>query len=273
SVQLLTQFLEEVDKQPIELRAETYGLDPGVAGFMLCGLGLWFLGYPDRAWDRARRGLAYAEESRHPLSLASALVHSTILELLCGNAEVAARLAARAEDVSTASGVALFRPLSRFVRGAARAQQGDVDTGLSEMLAALAEHRAVTGPHVTTMMLGFVAAANARIERWDEGLRRAEEGIALSETTSERVCVAELGQVKGDLLLGKWRAARGSKRAVVGRMVDAARECFQRALEIAQKQEARSLALRSAMSLARLPGRHAAALEARTRLRSLYASF
>ena len=55
--------------------------------------------------------------------------------------------------------------------------------------------------------------------------------------------------------------------------MDAARECFERALEIAGKQEAASLALRIAMSLVRLPMRHAAAREARTRLRSFVEGF
>jgi len=53
----------------------------------------------------------------------------------------------------------------------------------------------------------------------------------------------------------------------------AARECFHRALEIAQDQTAVSLALRIAMSLARLEMGHAGAQEERKRLRVLYASF
>jgi len=72
------------------------------------------------------------------------------------------------------------------------------------------------------------------------------------------------------VLLGKARASKGTGG---GRTVDAARECFERALEIAGKQEAASLALRIAMSLVRLPMRHAAAREARTRLRSFVEGF
>jgi predicted ATPase len=115
-----------------------------------------------------------------------------------------------------------------------------------------------------------VAAANGRAGHWDEGLRRADEGIALTETTSERMYAAELWRLKGELLLARARAARPGKRAAAGRVLDAAQECFHRALEIARKQEARALALRSALSLARLPAR---SREARELLRSLYASF
>jgi DNA-binding winged helix-turn-helix (wHTH) protein/tetratricopeptide (TPR) repeat protein len=270
AVRHLTQFLEGIEKQPVGLRPETYGADPAVAGFMQGGLALWFLGRPEQARASARRGLSHAESSRQPFSIASALVHSAILELLCRDAEAAAGYAARAANVSAANAIALFRPFSQFFRGAALAEQGDTDGGLSEMLPSLAEHRAITGPHLAPLMLGFVAAANGRAGHWDEGLRRADEGIALTETTSERMYAAELWRLKGELLLGRSRAARPGKRAAVGRVLDAAQECFHRALEIARKQEARALALRSALSLARLSVR---SHEARELLRSLYASF
>ncbi|HKA63075.1 MAG TPA: hypothetical protein VKH83_11670, partial [Methylomirabilota bacterium] len=55
--------------------------------------------------------------------------------------------------------------------------------------------------------------------------------------------------------------------------VDAARHCFDRALEIAREQEATSLELRGAMSLARLPLADREIAEARARLQAVYASF
>jgi DNA-binding winged helix-turn-helix (wHTH) protein/tetratricopeptide (TPR) repeat protein len=273
AAKLLTHFLEEFAKQPIASRAEMYGVEPAVAGFMQGGLALWFLGRPDRARALARRGLAYAEENRNPFSLASALVHAMILELLCRDATAAAALAPRAAEVSAANSIAQFRAFSRFFRGAALAEQGDVGAGLSEMVPGLAEHRSLIGPHVTGLMLGFIATAHGRARQWDEGLRRVEEGITLTETTSECMYASGLWRVKGELLLGKSRESVGKKAATAGRAVEVVRLCFQRALEIAQGQEARSLALQSAMSLARLPGPHGVAPAARARLRSLYASF
>ena len=95
----------------------------------------------------------YAEESRRPHSLASALIHATILELICGDAEAAARHAARSAKVSAEHAVANFGPMSRFFAGTARAARGDVAGGLAEMLPALEEHRAVVGSHITDIML------------------------------------------------------------------------------------------------------------------------
>ena len=117
------------------------------------------------------------------------------------------------------------------------------------------------------IMLGLVAAAYGHAVRWDEGLRSVDDGLALSEAVGEHRYAAELWRVKGELLVGKSRMARGAART---RTVGAARQCFDRALEIARTQEARSVELRIAMSLVRLP---ALDDEARDRLRALHASF
>ncbi len=111
--QIYTQFLEDVKNQPITIRAETYGVDPVVPAFVQGALALWFVGYPDRARANAWSGRAHAEKSRQPLNLASAFNHSTILELLCGNVEAAAGLAARTADISAHNDVANFGPMSR----------------------------------------------------------------------------------------------------------------------------------------------------------------
>jgi adenylate cyclase len=97
-------------------------------------------------------------------------------------------------------------------------------------------------------------------------------GIALTEETLEHVYAAELWRVKGELLLGKARTATRRKTAIDS-LADAAQQCFRRALKIARRQEARSLELRSAMSLVRLTTWRGGSRTARTLLRSLVASF
>jgi adenylate cyclase len=141
------------------------------------------------------------------------------------------------------------------------------------MLHSLAEQQAVSGSFFCDVILAFVATACGRARRWDEGLRHVDEGIRLTETNLERVYAAELWRVKGELLLEKAETSKHSKGTAARQMVDAAQQCFHRALEIARKQEAGSLALRSAMSLTRRAGRLGGAREARALLRSLYTSF
>ena len=98
-------------------------------------------------------------EVRTTIDRAYALTQSALLELLCGNAEDGARLAAQDAAVCLEQDVAFFLPLSRFLCGAALVEQGRVRRGLSEMLQGLAEQRALSGSFFGDIMLAFIAAA------------------------------------------------------------------------------------------------------------------
>ena len=272
AARILTQFLDTNTSQPIEPHTQIYGIAPVMAAYGQGSHALWFAGRPDQARTWARCGLAGAEASREPFALASALVHSSFLELLCGNQEAAAAFAERALRVSSDHGVATFAPMSRFLAAAGRAAQGGSEAAFAAMLSALVEHREVVGLLVTDILLGLLVAAYARAERWEEGLTKVEEGLELSASLREHVFAAELWRIKGELLLGKAQTA-GRRTAEARALVDAARPCIERALAIARSQEARSLELRGAMSLVRLLGHSDGSHEAREELRSLLASF
>ena len=273
AARIFTRFLDAVAAQPIERRAQTYGISPLIATYRHGCLALWFLGRPDqgRAW--AQIGITAAEETREPFALASALTSASFLQTLCGNSDEAAHLAARAATVSADHAIANFVPMSRFFGGAALAGQGDLEGGLAAMLPALAEHREVVGSLVTDIMFGLLAAAYAEGERWDEGLAWAAKGLELSATVREHVYAAELWRIKGELLFGKARAGGKRKGAGTDSLLDTARRCLERSLRIARRQEAKSLELRSLMSLARVLQKRVNSFRTHAQLRSLLASF
>ena len=126
------------------------------------------------------------------------------MELLCRRWDTAADLAARAARMRHQRFQSFCR-LEPLLGAAARAEQGDVERGLPEMLRrfdrASFGHRAAYRP----LMLAFIAMAYARAGRWGEALRRAEEGIALADTTTECFYAAELWQLEGELLLERHR--------------------------------------------------------------------
>jgi hypothetical protein len=93
--------------------------------------------------------------------------------------------------------------MSRVFAGAARSVRGDVEGGLAEMLAALEEHRAVVGSHITDIMLALIAAAYGQAQQWDTGLQQVDTGIALTEDTLEHVYAAELWRVKASCCSGR----------------------------------------------------------------------
>jgi predicted ATPase len=96
-----------------------------------------------------------------------------------------------------------------------------------------------------------------------EGLRILAQALTLAETTGERNYQAELYRLQGERLVA--RAGTGDAEAAAG--------CFQRSLEIAREQEALSLELRTALSLARHDQRRGRHDAGRDLVGSIYARF
>ena len=93
-------------------------------------------------------------------------------------------------------------------------------------------------------LLTLQAEAYAEDGQAREGLRMLEEAFTLVDATAERLWEAEMYRLKGKLLQ---RAESGERCA--GLTPEA---CFLKALEVARRQQAKSLELRAATSLARL---------------------
>jgi len=272
AVPILRECVDELREQPAEVFAETYGVDPLLAAQAQCGLGHWFIGAPDRARAYAASGLARAEQLGRPLDLASAACQAAWIQLLCGSAAAGADLAARALAICADHPVAYFLPVSRFLLGAALVDQGDLAAGIPQMLDGLAGQRETTGQFLSDFTFASIAAAQGRAGRWKEALRYADEGLELAAHTLERLYVAELWRIKGELLAARV-GSKGKRGSAAGRQADAARECVRQALEIARRQESRSLELRAAMSLARLAADHRERAEAREVLRKVLETF
>ena len=88
------------------------------------------------------------------------------------------------------------------------------------------------------------------------------EALTLVNHTGERNYEAELYRLKGELLL---QQAAGSS--------DEVETCFRQALDIARKQQAKSLELRAAMSLSHLWQHQGKNAEARQLLTEIYGWF
>ena len=89
--------------------------------------------------------------------------------------------------------------------------------------------------------LALLAEASAQVGQTAEGLQALAEALATVATSTARWWEAELYRLRGELLL---------QHAVA--QPEEAEACFQQALAVARRQQAKSLELRAAMSLARL---------------------
>jgi adenylate cyclase len=98
-------------------------------------------------------------------------------------------------------------------------------------------------------------------------LATLEEALSLVEQTGERYYEAELHRQRGELLL--LRAAKSQSVQSSQDQYDA-ETCFLHALDVARQQQAKSLELRAAMSLARLWQRQGKRTQARVLLAEVY---
>lgn len=103
--------------------------------------------------------------------------------------------------------------------------------------------------------------------------RVLEEALEAAHHTGERSYQAELYRLKGELLLKQSTHRGASKAAAEGKTVSDAEACFKESIQIAQRQKAKSLELRTAMSLARYYQQLGKAKKAVGLLAPIYRSF
>lgn len=268
AVALLDDFIEQA-RRAADPGTPVYGVAPIVAATFQRGLALWFVGLPEQARRHVRAGLDSVGTRTAPFDAASSHSQAGLFGLLSRDRPFARAQAERCLDVCREHDVAFFQSIAACCL-AGSADEPD-ERSLAALGEALAEHRTRIGVFLCDVYLAAMIRTCARLGRWDEGLRCAEDGIEITRTSLERLYAAEMWRLRGEMLAGKARArARGP------RGVDAASEVTRsltRALEIADDQGARMLALRARTSLLRHAANDTRRAAARDALAQLYATF
>jgi predicted ATPase len=121
------------------------------------------------------------------------------------------------------------------------AMQGQWEEGIAQIQQGLVAQQATGAQIARPHFLALLAEAHAVADQAEAGLDILAEALALVDHTGERYWEAEIYRLKGELLL---------QQAVSD--APQAEACFQQALAIARRQQAKSWELRAAMSLGRL---------------------
>ena len=248
---------------PLQHRSHTfrYGQDPGVFCRAYAAVTLWFLGYPDQALQRSHEALTLAREVVHPFSLGLALFFAAWVHQLRQEGHLTHERAEALIALGAEQRAAVFSAAGTIFRGWALVQrsrepgagQGQMEEGIAQMQQGLAAWRATGAAVFQPSGLALLAAASAQVGQLEEGLTLLAEALAMTNDRGERRWEAEVYRLKGELLLARSAGHEAETEA-----------CFRQALDIAHRQQAKSLELRAAMSLARLwqrQGKRAAAHE------------
>jgi predicted ATPase len=172
---------------------------------------------------------------------------------LCRDVQAAQERATAAIALCTEQGFALYLARGTILQGWAIAEQGQGAAGLAQMRQGLVAYQATGAEVFRPYYLAFLAEVYGKVGQTGEGLTLLGEAIAAVHKTGERFCEAELYRLQGELLLVRSAENHGKAEA-----------CFQQALVVARRQQAKSWELRAATSLSRLwqrKGKRAAAYD------------
>jgi predicted ATPase len=234
------------------------GHDPGVCAYITGGLTEWLLGYPSRARANMSEALVLARQIAHPFSHEVALEYAALVHVHRGEPELALSLLVTAEALRAEQRVAwVFEP--RLVLGGAAVAQGAATDAIVHLRGALAPDQPA-GSLGRPYGLCLLAQALAQQGKHADALAALNQAFERIAATGEKVWESELHRVRGLVLM-----AQGQR--------DEGQALLERAVDVAVRQQAKSLELRAAMSLARFWGESGRRAEARNLLAPVFGWF
>jgi predicted ATPase/DNA-binding SARP family transcriptional activator len=216
------------------------GSDAGVSALAYDACCLWCLGYPEQAMNHSQQALALARKLDHTFSLVDVLCFGGCLfnkmrrdtGALKEDAEEFTRLSQEMDFLS-------FFYTGICYWGEALTRLGQVQEGMAQIHQGMASRQSRGAHCYSSGILGALAEAQANAGQLKDGLATLAEAFAMVEETNERYYEAELHRLWAELSLMQGDEAE-------------AEASFERAIEVARRQEAKSWELRAAISLARL---------------------
>jgi predicted ATPase len=229
------------DAQQHRTSAFLYGEDSGVICHSHAAWELWYLGSPDQGLGQSHEAVTLARQIAHPFSLGFAWGMTAMFHQFRREVRAAHECAEAAISLTTEQGFPYWMTVGAMLRGWSLAYQGQAQEGIAQITQGLLTYRATGAELLRPYFLALLAEAYSVIGQPEAGLLVLTEALALVDTTGERWCEPELYRLQGALLLQQHLDNQPE-----------AERCFQRAIMIAQDQQAKSLELRATTSLARL---------------------
>jgi tetratricopeptide (TPR) repeat protein len=252
----LAHYQPQQHRSPSRMRTT----DIGVFGLARLGQSLWRLGYADQALQQSQEALTLARELVHPYSVAAALNFATEIHCCRREGDMTYELAEAALVLSREQGFTLRMAEATIQRGWALVEQGQGEAGIAQIRQGRAAQLATGMENMNLSTL--LAEAFWKVGQGEEGLRVVAEALTSANSSEGGRQRAELYRLQGELLL-----------TLSSEHPAEAETCFGQALEVARRQQAKSLELRAAMSLSRLWQRQGKLAEALELLAPVYGWF
>jgi DNA-binding winged helix-turn-helix (wHTH) protein/predicted ATPase len=242
SIQRAKHGVDLYDPQQHANLVAQYGENPAVGCHGWAALSLWCTGYADQALEHVEQSLELGGHPDLMFSLAGAKVRAAHVYQLRRDVPNTLRWATEAGTLADEHGYKYKSYFAQALKGWALAMAGQLSDGLNLMqrgmtlldgIGARIDH-----PYLLALLSELIAANGQP----SHALTNIAEALGIVRESRTYFYEAELYRLRGALVLQiNGRAAE-----------DEAEANFRQALEIAARQEARSLELRAAMSLCRL---------------------
>ncbi|MCB0185263.1 MAG: hypothetical protein KDE31_13405, partial [Caldilineaceae bacterium] len=211
---------------------ESQGLNYLVHGLAWNAHGLWCLGYPQLALDRAQAAIGLAREFVQPFNQALAVTYLAMLQAWRADRETFLAHAHQAYSLTVEYKAPYYQAWAGILYHFALAEQEPDAEKLAQLRQAV-DVFIETGARIRLpLYFSLLAQVCLKSGRWQEGLEALAEALAESLQNNEHWWDAEIHRLRGELL---W--AQGAD-------LNDVEAAFQRALEIARTQQAKSLELR-----------------------------
>jgi predicted ATPase len=246
-------------------------------------LGLWLSGWPEQSQRQYHNLLTRAAQLGNTTSSVTARVIAAVLALLRGDLEEARQLADQTVGRAKEHGSVMYSALGMVVQGCTLVWGKGLATGTDTLKKALSDYRATGAQSLLPVFLSLLAEALSRCGKSEGAFATLAEALKLSETSLDVYWEAELYRLKGELTLAQSSVQRlessvkAKQKAKISqsqlpnpKSQAEAEACFLKAIEIARRQEAKTLELRAVMSLARLWQHQGKKAEAHRMLSDLY---
>jgi class 3 adenylate cyclase/predicted ATPase len=221
--------------------ATRFGQDVGVAILFWRSWALWLLGYPAAALADADDALTNAREIGHAGTLMYILNGTTWTHNQCGDNAIAAAQCEELLALADEKGAPFWKALGMMAQGAVLARTGNASDASKMLTSGITAYRSTGSTLYLPFYLSYLAHARAELGQFDDAWRCIGEAMTAVETTKEKWCEAEINRIAGEIALKSPEPDAAKAEA-----------CFERALAVARKQQAKSWELRAAMSMARL---------------------
>ena len=185
--------------------------------------------------------LILAKDLAHPYSLAMALDRASFPGQFRREGHAAHQWADTAVGIAAEHGFRRHAALGPILRGWAQSMAGQAVEGIPQIRQGMNAYRALGMAMEEPYFLALLAEAQASGGLIDEGLATLAEALVALPSGRNFFYKAELYRLQGELL---WQRPGSDEHAV--------ENCFQQALDIARRQQAKLIELRAAMSLGRL---------------------